>query len=363
MLVRGEGPRGAKVCLVGEAPGDQEVKEGRPFVGGAGRVLDGMLQEAGLRREECYITNILTEQPCPSAATSTGRNAFESMYEDKAKKKPLPRLWDEANRLWAELQDVRPNIVVALGNEPLRWLTGKYGIKDWRGSVIESREECPGLKVMGTFHPAAVLRQWAWRAVSVFDYGKALKESAYPEIRRLQRVHHTIHRVEELEAYAQRLITDGRPVAFDIETEARQISVLSLASAPDWAVTIPIWWGPSGSLWSTDQELAIWRIVGEIFQRVPVVGQNVHYDLTYLGLYDVTAANLYMDTMIAFGILYPELPKALDFMATLYTDIPYWKASRTTKDMEEFWRYNALDAMATIQCAYGIEGELRETPA
>lgn len=362
-IVRGEGPKNAKVVLVGEAPGDQEMKEGRPFVGGAGRVLDGMLTEAGLRREECYITNILTEQPASSAATSEARNFFGAVYEDRGRKKPSDRLLSEVDRLHEELLEVRPNIVVALGNEALRWVAGKSGITDWRGSIVSGREDKPqlaSLKVMGTYHPAAILRQWSNRPVSVFDYRRALEQSKFPEIRRMERVHHVVSRVEELEQAVARMIEAQAPVAFDIETESRQVSVLSLASSPDRCVTVPIWWGPAGSLWSVEQEETVWRTIGRLFASVPMVGQNVHYDLSYLELYDVKCKTLWMDTMVGFHILYPELPKALDFMGSIYTDVPYWKGMRKAEDMDTFFRYNALDAMVTIECAKEIEKELRE---
>jgi len=129
-MVKGEGPGDAQIVVVGEAPGDEEIRQGRPFCGTAGQFLDGMLVEAGIRREACYITNILQEQPAASAGSSSARNNFGVMYNDKQRREPTPRLVAEVERLRKELSDIRPNVVLALGNEPLKWLTANNGISD-----------------------------------------------------------------------------------------------------------------------------------------------------------------------------------------------------------------------------------------
>ncbi len=359
MSVPSVGPKNAKIAIVGESPGDEEVKQGVPFVGAAGKLLDGMLEEAGIKRSECYITNLLDEQPDPSALSSTARNNFGVLYEDVARKSPSSRLLTAVQRCHLELDAVRPHVILALGNEPLRWLTGQRGITDWRGSVLPG---VPGgvAKVLPTYHPAAILRQWDWRPVSVFDYKKALAESAFPELKRRPRKVVVVESLDNALYELKRMQDAGTPVAFDIEVETQQISSIAFAQTPAWACTIPIFWGPVGSKWAPEEEHTLWEAIAELFRTTPMVGHNVHYDLTFLKMYDVYAHHLYMDTMVAFHVLYPELPKGLDFVASIMTDLPYWKGMRTTADEQEFYRYNGLDALATIECAQEIEQELKD---
>src|SRR2546422_119332 len=98
--------------LIGENPGETEVKEGIPFVGQAGRVLDGLLRDAGIVRDLCYITNIMLVRP--------EGNDFARFYEDKARRKPTAELQEGIRRVHEEIARVQPNIVVALGEEALR---------------------------------------------------------------------------------------------------------------------------------------------------------------------------------------------------------------------------------------------------
>jgi len=359
MGVEAVGPRNAQIALVGEAPGDEEVRQGTPFVGVAGKLLDGMLAEAGLRREDCYITNILQEQPDPLAHSSGARNNFGVLYNDKARKIPSERLTREVERLRKELHAVRPHVVLALGNEALKWLTTKNGITDWRGSVLPGEGGIG--KVVATYHPAAILRFWDWRPVSVFDYVKAKDQSAYPEIRERKRVIDVAQSVDEACQWIKTFQGMGKPVSFDIEVETQQIQSIALSNIPGEAIVIPIWWGKEGSKWAPEEEFVLWEQLAELFASTPVLGQNVHYDLTFLKMYDVYAKHLYMDTMVAFHVLYPELPKGLDFMTSIYTDQPYYKFMRTTPSQEEFWQYNGLDAMVTLECSQEIEKELRES--
>ena len=125
-LILGEGSKNAKVWFFGEAPGEQEEKQGRPFIGGSGRILDGMLQEVGLKRSEVYIDNVIQRRP-PS-------NDFSIFYKDKGRKSPSEELLARHSQVQDLVATYKPNVVVALGNEALRALTSKNQID--RKSVV-----------------------------------------------------------------------------------------------------------------------------------------------------------------------------------------------------------------------------------
>jgi DNA polymerase len=144
--VFGEGPENARLMLVGEVPGDQEDKEGRPFVGPAGRLLDRALEEAGIDRTAAYLTNAVKHFK------------WEPRGKRRIHAKPT---WSEtmACRPWleAELAVVQPRVLVALGATAGQSLFGKqFRVTKQRGEWIETSL---AEYATGTIHPSAVLRQ------------------------------------------------------------------------------------------------------------------------------------------------------------------------------------------------------------
>ncbi len=143
--VFGEGPENAIVMLVGEQPGDQEDRQGRPFVGPAGRILDEALTNAGIPRDRTFVTNAVKH--------FKWRSRGKRRIHDKPS-------WSEvaACRPWleGEIAAIRPQAIVALGATAARALVGRtVAITRERGQRLES-DLAP--VVVATFHPSAVLR-------------------------------------------------------------------------------------------------------------------------------------------------------------------------------------------------------------
>ena len=143
--VFGEGPRTAKLILVGEQPGDQEDQQGEPFVGPAGRLLDDVLAEVGLDRRTVYVTNAVKHFKW----TPRGKrrlHAKPTMREIKACKP-----WFEA-----EVEAIQPAIVVCLGATAAQSLMGSaFRITKDRGKLFDDER---GFQILATYHPSAVLR-------------------------------------------------------------------------------------------------------------------------------------------------------------------------------------------------------------
>ncbi|MDR7468792.1 MAG: uracil-DNA glycosylase [Armatimonadota bacterium] len=138
--VPGEGPAGAEVMIVGEAPGRQEDAEGRPFVGAAGRVLDGLLEAAGLQREEVYITNVVKSHPTDRRG---GPNRAPRRSEVAA---CLP--W-----LRQQLAIIRPRLVVTLGTHALQAFRPGEKIARVHGRPFQAE----GFTILPLYHPAVAL--------------------------------------------------------------------------------------------------------------------------------------------------------------------------------------------------------------
>ncbi len=143
--VFGEGPSNARVMLIGEQPGDQEDLAGKPFVGPAGEVLNRAIAEAGLDRKQVYVTNAVKH----------------FAFEERGKRRihRTPRLSEvTACRGWveAELEAVRPEVVVCLGATAAKALLGaQFRITTQRGQFLPTRWS---QRTIATFHPSAVLR-------------------------------------------------------------------------------------------------------------------------------------------------------------------------------------------------------------
>ena len=145
-LVFGEGPREAKLMLIGEAPGEQESLQGRPFVGKAGKNLDHFLELAGLRREEIYISNVVKYRP-----TKIGKTGRVSNRPPTSDEVALFAPW-----LLREIEWVSPRMIATLGNVPLKALTDpKATIGQMHGRIIE--ENKAGKQLFALYHPASLI--------------------------------------------------------------------------------------------------------------------------------------------------------------------------------------------------------------
>lgn len=152
--VLGEGPRGARLMLIGEAPGEQEAIAGRPFVGRAGKNLDRFLELAGLRREEIYITNAVKFRPTRMGKREKPVNRTPTDNE-VTRFRPL---------LLREIRLMRPELIVTLGNVPLRAVTGeKISVGEVHGRVLDAYAQ--DVPVFALYHPASVIYNRSLAAV------------------------------------------------------------------------------------------------------------------------------------------------------------------------------------------------------
>ena len=139
--VGGVGALEPKLMIIGEAPGANEDREGIPFVGPTGSILNDLLFKAGVSRHECYITNVVKFRP--------PMNDFKKLHlvgidVDSC----IQELWDN------EIKRLNPNCILAIGNEALKATVGVDGILNYRGSILQAKDG--RTKVVPTIHPAAL---------------------------------------------------------------------------------------------------------------------------------------------------------------------------------------------------------------
>ena len=154
-FVFGEGNPGAEIMFIGEAPGRDEDLQGRPFVGRAGKLLDKMLADVGLAREDVYIANVLKSRPPEN-------------------RDPLP---DEVEAcepyLHMQIKLIKPKIICALGRIAAQTLLKtKMTLGEMRGRWFEYQ----GAKFMVAYHPAAILRSMSYLEPAMDDMRKLVNE-------------------------------------------------------------------------------------------------------------------------------------------------------------------------------------------
>jgi uracil-DNA glycosylase len=153
-LVPGEGSATAPVVIVGEAPGANEDAQGRPFVGRAGALLDGLLGEARLAREDVFITNVVKARPPGNRDPRADEVAHHLPFLD------------------AQLEVIRPRLLVPLGRHALRRFAPGMAIAEVHGHVVER----DGRTLFPMYHPAAALHN-PRLLPTLIDDARALREA------------------------------------------------------------------------------------------------------------------------------------------------------------------------------------------
>jgi len=344
--VPGVGPSDARIAIVGEAPGKNEVAQGKPFVGRAGRELNRLLSEVGINRSDIYITNVVKRKLKNNSVkeilswTSQGANTDEE-YD----------LWEQ--KLKQELTELGANVVVPMGKTALYALTREKKITKWRGSVIESNL-VPGQKVIPAIHPAATFygsRAYVQRYFIKFDLMRAKEEASTPELPERDNTYILEPSFDECIEYLE-ACKDTEAHGFDIEVNNKGVTCISFSHTPDSAISIPfVSKGRHGyeEYFLPDQEKAIWSKIAEVLEdpSLQSIAHNATFDVRFLfNRWGINTKNVH-DTMVANRVLWPDFPRGLDFVTSVYTKLPYYKddGKHAKGTGRRYWLYNAKDSI------------------
>lgn len=365
--VRGEGRRDADLMVVGEAPGFHEDESGRPFVGPSGSYLDQFLEHGGTDRASVYVTNVVKYRPPDNKLfrlKEIGINIADGLPE-----------------LYNEIRTVRPNCILALGNTPLRYLTGRSGkgnqITENRGSILTTLgvigHYC---KVVPTYHPAHLLHMHGGEVDDTrahlwveFDVKRAVEESKYAEYnvpkRHLAIARNSLDTWRFLERYKTR-----NEIAIDIEVINSIPICIGIAFSADESLTIPLLDFSSahhkGRLCSTSRDVAeSLRALAKFLDRrdLDIFGQNFKFDHSKLEGIWIRINGRILDTMLMHHTLYPEFPKSLEFMLSVHSREPFYKSEGRefnfkTDKLEDYLLYNGRDVCCTFELGKYLKQEL-----
>lgn len=348
----------APVLILGEAPGENEDREGIPFVGASGQELTRMVADAGLDARDIWYTNTYKARP---PANDIDRRAElgieESLFTDQ---------------ILEELHETKPTIIIAAGGTAQALLCpetcskkdGKAKIGLWRGSLIRSNKLNWPHYIIPMYHPAFVLREWSERQIAVFCLARAAEELVYYKAHgKLQPLPERKFLIEpsfdDLRGYLNDCLLSTNPISHDIETVRRKYPyTTSLAISRASAVSFSLW------NYQTDHLGKIWRLLDQILRTKKQIGQNyLGFDcgmLETLGFRPTSS--LVSDTMVKHHVLWPEFEHKLQFLTFQYTREPYYKDEgrqwRPKEGIRPLLTYGAKDSAVTYEVSEEQDKEL-----
>lgn len=325
----GRGNPKSPIWIIGEAPGAEEDQCGLPFMGYAGKQLDGQISEAGLSQNDIYFTNPYKVRPPDNDLDRRGELGIpDSIYQEA---------------FWEELNENHPTFIVAAGAVPLSILCpftvskrdGSPRISSWRGSLLCCDKSPWPHYVIPMYHPAFILREYSERCIAVFCLERVKEEFEFWQ--RTGRLQSLPQRqliddpsFDDRVAYLNDCLVSPRPVAHDIENPFWKIIfcpyVMNFALSPSSAISFNLWDLP------VERAAVVLRLVDQVLRKATLIGQNyINYDAPYeeesLGLRP-NIGQLH-DTMTRHKVLWPEFEHRLHFQTIQYTREPYYKDEGT----------------------------------
>lgn len=384
------GPRSAEIMLVGEAWGVEEAAQHRPFVGSSGQELTRILSEAGVDRDKCFLSNVVPLRPTGNDMWRLFGVAQGAVTPAVRGLHPLEPVLSGLRALHSQIATIKPKIVIAVGNYALWALTNccgytappeaegrrcPSGIESWRGSMWHTDALPAPVPMLPIIHPAAIMREWYKRPVTVHDLKErvpmALRGDWRPPPPSLFLAPPKAHEaVETLRLWKEMCTAGPLRVACDIETARGLITCIGFAIGHDAVISIPFV-KPEGSkllsYWAEEEEYAIVSAIRALLlhPNCIVEGQNFLYDTQYIAAFFGVIPRIGFDTMLAHHLLFPGTPKGLDYLSSLYCRYHwYWKDDGKEWDtkgtIETLLAYNALDCIRTFECATVLRQLIRD---
>jgi uracil-DNA glycosylase family 4 len=348
-----EGPSSYKLICVGEAPGAEEVGQGRPFIGKTGQLLRRYLERQGC---EVDLTTIMFANLCKYRPRKA--NQFSTILN-------TPELESGLNDLKEEIDRVKPNLILALGGWPTYYITGKCGyrqkkpipgsgIKLYRGSLLPALDDFSNIKTLCSYHPSYIERDWKWNPVFFWDLQRAAQDMQFPELRYTEYDEFIDPPADVLDELTEESIK-SEWTSVDIETFPG-----GRFSCVGWAYRRPKT-GKFAGVCITYKRPDLWKWARRMWEAGgPKIFQYGTYDVSFMQyFYDWKVGGFYdgvgWDTYVASANLLPDFPRGLDFLISIYTRFPYYKTERKVwremGDMSILWKYNIKDTVGTHEVA------------
>lgn len=370
-MIQPYGPPNARLMIVADCVSYRDIQSNTIL---NDREFDRMLSDAGVNRTQCFVTALIREQVNgQSFDTQVAKAKKDITPEHKALhnqyvKRPV---LDGLSNLVRDIELVKPKIILALGNGAMFALTGKWGIKSWRSSILEYTS--PGghiCHVIPTYPPSYIYGVWKDRNICVHDMRKAwalavsetsIKEPKYnfiiePSFGSAAACLQTLHK---------QLDVGPLKLSVDVETRGGHLACTGIAWSETEAICLPHLRAIPQEVPGWEYKIHYWREEEEAFlvwllyrvlthPNAEVIGQNFIYDAQYFYRHLHFIPKFKRDTMLAQHSMFSSMQKGLDFLSSMYcSHHVYWKDESKNWDPKlgerQLWRYNCLDCVRTYE--------------
>ena len=351
----GSGPIPCDILVVGEAPGAEEDKNGKPFQGKSGKYLWDRIIEAGIDTNTVRATNAARCRPAENRTPTKDELATCRPY------------------LMEEITQAQPKVILLLGNSALSMVPKVRTVTKERGQVLRWTHPDTGVvyPTVVALHPAAILRKREDEPIFKSDLAlvkKVLEGGGNVEHPRNYRVVKTIEGVRKLRSR----LMNSKELAVDIETRSfdwtsEPLMCVQFCTTPGETYIVPIHGQYLAKMWTPEEEKEVWKIIYDILSTGQErIGQNAKFDLKFLLREGSPVDNVQFDTLLAFHLINESLPLNLDFLAGYYLGWERWDQEvraivhkrEITFDQipnEILWKYAGHDPDATLQLKHIAE--------
>jgi len=371
------GNRTAAMAVVGMGPGAQEVRQGEPFVGDSGQLLDRILKSAGIPREALWIDNCAMCKPKPV-----------EIYEDWLSKDDVEKRSIKlcSPTMLSRLHTIKPRVIVAFGGQPMQMLTG------WEATTLVKRHgglhtmdidqiwakhngkstpnwaysEAKATYIIPLYHPAYLRNKPGYYPILVTKMKQAWQIAqgyvppAWQQLLVASHVPDVQEKLDRAEAWARRMVADGEAIGVDVEAteegaRTATFTVFGFSSKRyDVAVSLSIleWVVKKGRYalsWTRDQLAQVVRIIRLVLESdVPKTYHNFGYDVTLERRFFRHLGGM-LDTLVDHYLFQPDIWHNLGFATQNELLIPAWKHDFRTAEIKQratnahLLNYNAQD--------------------
>jgi uracil-DNA glycosylase family 4 len=358
--VSGEGPADPKIIIVGEAPGTMESREGKPFVGPAGKWLNAALGEAGIFRHRCWTTNVISCQP--------PKNRIDSWEATEAIKCCRPGFLKELENVSKSAK-----VWVPLGSTAKTAFGVSDSITKSRGSVYDGRKLPINVvgPVVPTYHPSYIMRgqlkeEPTW--VADFEKIKKISKSGWKPPKEDFILYPS---AQETLAFLSECTKKRSVLAVDIETTGlnplyAKIICIGIAVDGERAISIPFLYNKAEQFFTAKEYTRVFSALRRAFKVCPTIFQNALFDVRHLQYHGIEVGNIVEDVLLAHHAYHPELPHNLGYIVSIYGTTPYWKSEVLGRDWKldnldkDFFVYNLRDSVVLHQVLPELLSDLKE---
>lgn len=352
-MISGSGYEKADIMFIADGGSEEASSTGYALAGMEEKILKDLCKEVGLDYSMTWRTCLIKER-------------INLAVPDK--NRPMlanPVGIGYMKVLQNEIKEINPKILVPLSELSFQFLTDLGGIRKFRGSILPTGTNIhKPFRVLPILGPNPYLNQEYWlHFITRLDFEK-LPKAIQGAGKAIAEENCWIAKTpDQLRAYLERQYKNSKFATFDIETYVGVPTCISICFDGAESVTVPIL---DNSLSIVDRTLMLQMVVKFLQSPLPKVNQNVKFDWKKLEKWICKVNNVSGDTLIAASCLYPEFPKNLGFLTSIYTDMPYFKDEGkqfdpTLHNRDRLYLYCAKDSLATHRIYCQQTKELKET--